>query len=250
MLLGKKGILPTLVMIFALISVGAAFFYLIDSGVDESASLGKLQVDILKLGYNAERDIIYNKYLLDQNIEDYFVEFAGLGGLFNEYKTDDGYSYWVRGEIGCYPSLDDLKKNFILFLGDKFNGSYTFDVLFEDGRSKIVLRTLKEYNVSGSYYNVSFKPDLERTVHSEIDFSKLYDSVEKVKEVVELCGADVDCWNTSANFSWFNHNNLFKVEIISGSVTGAFGEKEVILKAAVDFDGANPLLGEEFKCLA
>ena len=131
-------------------------------------------------------------------------------------------------------------------------------IKFED-----TLRLIKKYNLNFiDSKNIKSECDLnqlkfpivmkvasEEIVHkSDYDFSLFLENIDKVKNVVNECGSDNICWEEKAEFYWEEDNKVFKFELISGKIADAFGEKEVMLSAAVDFNDINLLAGDEFKC--
>ena len=112
----------------------------------------------------------------------------------------------------------------------------------------VILEPIISYNVSGSNYEISYTPSTKIINESNYDFSLFLENVDRVKDVVDECESDSLCWEEKADFYWEEDNKVFKFELISGKIADAFGEKEVMLSAAVDFNDINLLAGDEFKC--
>jgi len=254
MFLGKKGILPVFVLLFTIICLGAALFYLSESLENQKGVIGDKQLGVLKMYSDAQQDKIYSELLLEQNFEGFLVEFASDGVMYNDQITIDRYVYWKRGEINCYPNFESIKRDFSLFINDQLDDvEYSPEILFgNDGIMKVKMISSNDYNFEEDSLKVVYKPANDYNFESDIDiglFNSIISDIEEIAFVVDECGNDNDCWADKANFYWEQDNNLFKVEVVSGIIeTESFGEKEVILKAAVDFNEVNPLLGEDFIC--
>ena len=251
MFLNKRGLLPTLVLMFTLICFGAALFYFGEAMDNQKGYIGAAQLDFSNILVESENSLIYDEQVLKQSFSDLIVEFADKGAMFpNAPSTFDNTRYWERGGIECYPSLNTLEENFILFLdGVMVKGDYDIDVIFKQGGGMLVeLDSTKNYSASGTNYEINYVPAAKISYESDYDFSLFLENIDKVKEIVSECGSDSVCWEEKSDFYWEEDNKVFKFKLISGKITDAFGEKEVILSAAVDFNDINLLAGDEFKC--
>jgi len=250
MFLNKKGILPTLVLMFTLLCFGAAIFYFGEAMDNQKGYIGQAQLDFSNVLVESENSLIYDEQVLKQSFGNLIVEFGERGGVNANSGTFDNFRYWEKGGVECYPNIIDLERNFIFFLDEGMvRGDYDIDLVFEQGGGMIVkLVSLKNYTVSGSNYEIKYIPDTEIIYESDYDFSLFLENIDKVKAVVEECREDPMCWEEKSDFYWEEDNNLYKFKLVSGKITDAFGEKEVILSAAVDFNELNALTGDEFKC--
>lgn len=251
--MNKKGILPTFVLLFTLACVTAAFFHFSNASENREGYVGEPQLGMIEVLFESKNDLIYDKQVIEQSFGDLVVEFAENGIIHNGDKTSDGYTYWYRGGIKCYPDINSLENNFIRLLNGKLKsdgrGNYNSDLIFEGNSIILNLKSNKEYLSGGDDYSISYISGSEISSKYNYDFNSFLEGVDEVQEIVLNCGADSGCWDMLADFYFEEHNNLFKLEITSPNVTDVFGEKEVILKAAVDFNEINALLGEDFKCL-
>lgn len=251
MFLNKRGLLPTLVLMFTLICFGAALFYFGESMDNQKGYVGAAELDFSNVLVESESDLIYDQHAIKQRFSDIIINFAEGGVMFpNSPNAFDNTRYWEKGGIECYPSLDIIEKNFVKFLDNEVvRGVYDLDVIFNQGGGmKIILIPNIDYNISKGNYKISYLPTSKIIYDSDYDFSLFLDNIDKVKYVVSECDSDSLCWEEKADFYWEEHNKVFKFELISGKIADAFGEKEVILNAAVDFNDINLLAGDEFKC--
>ncbi len=143
-----------------------------------------------------------------------------------------------------------MERNFVDYLNlEVVKGAYDLDVLFKQGGGMTVtLDSITPYNISGSNYKISYLPSTGVVYESDYDFNLFLENIDEVKGIVSQCGSNNTCWDENAEFYWEEDNKVFKFKLISGKITDAFGEKEVILSAAVDFNDINQLAGDEFKC--
>ena len=250
MFLDKKGILPTLVLMFTLLCFGAAIFFFSEAMDNQKGYVGQAQLDFSNALVESENSLIYDEQVLKQSFGDLVVDFASKGGVSDNSGTFDNFNYWEKGGVKCYPNVIDLERNFVLFLDNAMvKGDYDTDLVFKQGGGmEVKLTSLKNYTVSGSNYEIKYIPNAEIIYGSDYDFSLFLENIDKVKAIVEECGEDLGCWGTKADFYWEEDNKLYKFKLVSGKITDAFGEKEVILNAAVDFNELNALTGDEFKC--
>jgi hypothetical protein len=251
MFLNKRGLLPTLVLMFTLICFGAALFYFSEAMDNQKGYIGAAQADFSNLLVQAEADTIYSQHALDQRFGEMIINFAEGGAMFpNSPDAFDNTRYWEKGGIECYPDLQTIENNFVNFLNlVVIRGYYDFEIIFQQGGGMdLILKHNKEYNITGSNYNIEYLPSMEIVHKSDYDFSLFLENIDKVKNVVNECGSDNICWEEKAEFYWEEDNKVFKFELISGKIADAFGEKEVMLSAAVDFNDINLLAGDEFKC--
>ena len=224
MFLGKKGVLPTLVLVFTLISMGAALFYSSGAIENQKGEVGTLVWDLLNAENKLKNDMIYDGQFLKQSMNNLVIDFAD-GGLDSTWE-----------DSSSYPSLDEIKEKFELYLNNRLNGEYEVNFVFDSGLTILKLKNIKEYGYDSTNYNISSVGGEEFEFEVLYDFSLLSDSVENLRDVVSSCGDDTSCWGVEASFYWEEDNNLFKVEVPSGIITDAFGEEGVIiLGATVDF---------------
>ncbi len=231
MFLGKKGILPTIVLVFTLISFGAALYYSSEAIDNQKGDVGAVVQDLLTLENEHKMTTIYDKHYLKQSIN-YFI---------NDFIENDLNPDW--SDTSLYPSLDEIKWKFAIYLSDNLKGEYEAGFRF-DSRSTIVnLIEEKEYSLSRTNYNINMVGKDEFEFEFGYDFSLLSDSVEDLKYVVDLCEGNVSCWEEEANFYWEENNNIFKVEVPSGNITDTFGGKEgITLNVTVGFLFDNSLI--------
>jgi hypothetical protein len=224
MFLGKKGILPTLILVFTLISFGTALFYSGEAVKNQKGEIGIVVQDLLAIENEYKTDIIYDKQDLKQSIN-YFI---------NDFIKNDLNSDW--GNTSLYPSLDEIKEKFAIYLNDNLKGEYEIGFKFNSDATVIDFNGIKEYSLLKDNYEINIIGEDESEFEFGYDLSLLSDSVENLKYVVGLCDDDVSCWEEEADFHWEENNNLFKVEVPSGIITDTFGEKEgIALSVTVDF---------------
>jgi len=251
MFLNKRGLLPTLVLMFTLICFGAALFYSGEAMDNQKGYIGAAQADFSNILVESENAIIYDKQVMEQSFSKVMIKFAEGGAIFpNSQNAFDNKRYWEKGGIKCYPSLDTMKRNLADLLEIEIIGEdYNREIIFKKGVGMVViLEPIISYNVSGSNYEISYTPSTKIIHESNYDFSLFLENVDRVKDVVDECESDSLCWEEKADFYWEEDNKVFKFELISGKIADAFGEKEVMLSAAVDFNDINLLAGDEFKC--
>ncbi|MCD4759969.1 hypothetical protein K8R33_03705 [archaeon] len=252
MSLNKKGeMLVHFVLVFVVLSFGLSLVLFTQAMENQKGYVGEMQLDLIQLSFDGEKDLIYDKQVLKQGFSDLIVEFGNFGGNFEGDSTDDGYVYFVRGDVDCYPNIGSLESSFISLLNARmdFFGGYETDLIFEKGGMVVDLDSVEEYVVDRDGYEIKHRPMGNINVFYDYDFNSFLENVDELKSVVDLCGADKGCWDNNAKFYFEENNNLFKVEMVSDSITDVFGEKEVVLKAAVDFKELNPLVGDTFQCL-
>ncbi|MBT4835248.1 hypothetical protein HON86_01355 [Candidatus Woesearchaeota archaeon] len=224
MFLGKKGILPTVVLVFTLISFGAALYYSSEAVENQKGDVGVVVQDLLALENEHKKNVIYDKYDLKQSIN-YFI---------NNFIENDLNSDW--SDTSLYPSLDEIKEKFAIYLSDNLKGTYDTGFRFSSGSTLVNLINTKEYSLSKTNYNINILGKDEFEFEFGYDFSLLADSIENLKYVVDLCAGDKTCWEEESDFYWEENNNLFKVKIPSGFITDTFGEKEgIALDVTVGF---------------
>ena len=253
MYMNKKGtLIPPLTVVFTIIAMGVALHYLGVANENQEGYVGEMQLDMINLFSTVENDLIYDKQVLKQSFGVSLVEFAGSGGVFNGEKTNDGYVYWGRGDVSCYPNLGSLERDFAFYLNENldFKGDYEIDFIFGAGM-EVVLDPVKNYSIGDNNYEINYKSTSKILLEYNYNFNSILNSINSVQLVVSTCGDDVACWRNEADFPFVvdNHNKVYKFDITSGNITDAFGEKGVILKAAVDFNELNPVVDGEFKCL-
>ncbi len=253
MFLNKKGIVPHLLLVFTLLTMGVALFLFSSAMENQKDNIGFIQQDTVNLLFEGREDLNYDKNVLKQEFSDVLIRFADNGGVYHG-SASSGYTYWKKGEFECYPTVDSLKKSFLLFLDEGLSsdiqGSYDFDLIFENNGMSVVMESNGDYSAEKEKYKISYSPGYETSVFYDYNFNSFLDGVDEVQRVISLCGDDSTCWEKEATFDWVKDNNLYKVEITSSKLIDAFGEKEVVLKAAIDFDEVNPLVDGELKCLA
>jgi hypothetical protein len=252
--MNKKGtLIPPLTLIFTIIAMGVALHYFLEANDNQEDYIGEMQLDMINLFSIAENNLIYDEQVLKQSFGDSLVDFADSGGFFNGKETSDGYTYWVFGEVSCYPTLDSLETNLGSYLTENldFKGDYETDFIFVEGGMSVVLDPVKKYSIGDNNYAVNYTPSSNILVDYDYNIGGLLEVISSVQLVAYLCGDDVVCWEREASFPFVvdNHNKVYKFDITSGNMTDAFGEKEVILRAAVDFNELNPVVDGEFKCL-
>jgi len=248
----KKAILPSLILVVVLLWIGAALYFYNNAMENQKGYVGEAQLEIIDLTSQSISHIIYDEQVLKQNFSDLMVNFASVGGISGG-KSKEGYTYWKKGSFECYPDVDKLKKNFALFLSDNLNGlvlgTYSYDIIFENDGFNVLMESNEKYNLKSGDYEVEYDPSLAVMVFYSYTFNSFLNNVSMVQKVVNDCGDDEGCWQKEAKFNWVKDNNLYKVELISDKLRDAFGEKEVILKAAIDFNSINPLVDGDLKCL-
>ena len=252
--MNKKGtLIPPLTVIFTIFAMGVALHYIGVADENQQDYIGEMQLDMINLFSIAENDLVYDKQVLKQSFGDSLIDFASSGGFFNGESTSDGYVYWRRGEVSCYPTLGSLEENFISYLNENldFKGDYEIDFIFIGGGMSVVLDPVKKYSIQDNNYEVNYTSTSNVVIDYDYNFNSILNSVNSAQLVVSTCADDIVCWRREASFPFVvdNHNKVYKFDITSGSMTDAFGEKEVILKAAVDFNELNPVVDGEFKCL-
>lgn len=199
MFLGKKGILPTLILVFTLISFGAALFYSNEAIENQKGEIGVVVQDLLDLENEHKNDVIYDKKDLDQSINDFTNDFI---------KTDLN-SDW--SDTGAYPSLDEIKEKFAIYLNENLKGEYEVGFKFDSGATIIDFEGIKEYSLLKDNYEINIVGKDEFEFELGYDLSLLSVFVENLKYVVESCGEDVSCWEEEATFPWKLDNGLFEV---------------------------------------
>lgn len=245
--MNKKGILPMLVLVFTILCLGAFLYFSSEIVGNQKEVMGNGAIGLMQLDFNSKSDAIHDEQLIKQKFSERFVKLAEQG-FVKQAKTDDGYSYWRRDSIECYPNLEIVKVNLADSLKSGLKGNYNFD--FNMDRSKIVLNLVnsKEYSKKIEKFDIKITPVNSFSVSYNYDIDKVMNNIWKVERIANLCGDDRNCWSNNADFVWKREDKVYKVELVSDKIVDAFGEKEVILKAAIDFEELNPLVGEVFEC--
>ncbi len=100
MFLNKRGLLPTLVLMFTLIAFGAALFYYGEAMDNQKGYVGMSQADFYEVLIQSEEDLLYDQMALEQRFGDIIVHFASNGAMFpNAPSAFDNTRYWERGGI-------------------------------------------------------------------------------------------------------------------------------------------------------
>nr|MBA4405372.1 hypothetical protein [Nanoarchaeum sp.] len=246
--MNKKGIMPTLVLVFTLLCLGAFLFFSSEAAENQKGVIGASTVELINLDFQSKADAIYDEQIIKQNFANDFVTLMENGAYYKQSKTSDGYVYWKRDNINCFPNVELVNSNLIKSINSSLKASYDFDLNFD--RTKIILnlQNNKQYTSKQDNYEIKMKPKNGFSISYDYDIDSVMNNVWKVERIVNLCGDDRNCWSDNADFVWKNEDKLYKVELPSDKIVDAFGEKEVILKAAIDFEELNPLVGEVFEC--
>lgn len=246
--MNKKGILPVATLVFTLLCLSGFLYFGLEARDNQKEVVGASTIELMNLDFQAKSDAIYDEQIVKQKFSDNFVSLAENGGYYEQDKTSDGYVYWKRDKTNCFPTVELLKYNLIKYINSSEKASYDFDLTFD--KTKIIINMVnnKEYSNENDNYKIKMKPKNKVTISYDYNMDSLMDNIWKVERIVNLCEDDRSCWVENANFVWKNDDKLYKVELTSDKIVDAFGEKEVILKAAIDFEELNPLEGEVFEC--
>lgn len=246
--MNKKGIMPTLVLVFTILCLGAFLYFSSEAAENQKGVIGESTIELMNLDFQSKSNGIYDGQIIKQNFADDFVTLMENGGYYKQSKTSDGYVYWKRDNINCFPNVELIKSNLIKSVNSSLKASYYFDLTFDRNKIILNLQNNKEYSSKKDNFDIKMKPKNSFSVSYDYDIDSIMNGVWKVERIVNLCKDDKNCWSENADFVWKNEDKLYKVELPSDKIVDAFGGKEVILKAAIDFEELNPLTGEVFEC--
>ncbi len=242
----KKGIMSVWVFVFTLISIGVALYLFVGViGGDEERFIGDGQSRILATYSNAEVDRFNDERRINYAWKDSMLELGSKGGLPNG-EAVAGYVYWKKGGKGCFPKLGTLQENLAGVVSSKVNNQgYVFSI--DD--NLVMLNYSRDYSekVGAVDFTYTFDPIVK--VEFDYGLNEFLNGIELVESIVSSCGDDKTCWDGKSVSYSIDNNNVFKVDVVSGTIKDILGEEEVIIKGAIDFD-YNPLQDGEFECLS
>ena len=241
--MNKKGIMSLWVFVFTFISIGMALYLFADVSGDETRLIGDGHSRILSTYSNAEVDRFNDERKIGYAWKESILELGSKGGLPDgEFNGD--YVYWRKGSKECYPNLDILQENLVEVVSSKFNiEGYVLKV--DD--NLVLLNYCRDY--SETVGDIDFTYHFNPIVEIEFDYgvSDLLIGIDEVKSIVSECGVDVACWDSKDISYSIDDNNIFKVDVSSGTIKDILGEEGVIIRGSIDFD-YNPLQDGEFEC--
>lgn len=236
--MNKKGIFTLYALVFVILSVGAGIYFVSSIAESNVATLGKSQANLLNSYSSAEIDLFNYEQFLKYNFKEIISELGSSGGVLGQ-DSIGGHTYWQKGSKKCYPSLEDLKKNLGLLIGDE-------DIIIDDSEILIYYNNTYSFSENGIEINYYFTPVLK--FDYDYPLTNFLDRINEVDGVVDICGEDISCWETEFKYecSISKEGNVILIDIDAPKINDVFGEKEIVIKGAVDF-GFNPLI-DEFEC--
>lgn len=255
--MNKKGLFTLYVLIYTILGIGISLMLFVNFQEHSSTKyLGDSQLNLIELYSEGESDLFYVTQLLS-DIEIVSSLFEN-GGFYNDPNKMNGeYVLWKKNSSDCYPTLNLLDREFSIVFNKKLlNEGYSldystkvinslsfFEILFNSSKNLDYSIVNKENEEIGIY---SLSPNFKILIN--YDLNNFFSFVEEVKSIVGLCQNDENCWESHATFEWENNGNLFMFESLPQLIQTVNGEKEVKIKAAVDFEEINELVEGEFEC--
>ena len=255
--MNKKGLFTLYVLIYTILGIGISLMLFVNFQEHSSTKyLGDSQLNLIELYSEGESDLFYVTQLLS-DIEIVSSLFEN-GGFYNDPNKMNGeYVLWKKNSSDCYPTLNLLDREFSIVFNKKLlNEGYSldystkvinslsfFEILFNSSKNLDYSIVNKENEEIGIY---SLSPNFKILIN--YDLNNFFSFVEEVKSIVGLCQNDENCWESHATFEWENNGNLFMFESLPQLIQTVNGEKEVKIKAAVDFVEINELVEGEFEC--
>ena len=255
--MNKKGLFTLYVLIYTILGIGISLMLFVNFQEHSSTKyLGDSQLNLIELYSEGESDLFYVTQLLSE-IEIVSSLFEN-GGFYNDPNKMNGeYVLWKKNSSDCYPTLNLLDREFSIVFNKKLlNEGYSldystkvinslsfFEILFNSSKNLDYSIVNKENEEIGIY---SLSPNFKILIN--YDLNNFFSFVEEVKSIVGLCQNDENCWESHATFEWENNGNLFMFESLPQLIQTVNGEKEVKIKAAVDFEEINELVEGEFEC--
>ncbi len=256
-MVNKKGLFTLYVLIYTILGIGISLMLFVNFQEHSSTKyLGDSQLNLIELYSEGESDLFYVTQLLS-DIEIVSSLFEN-GGFYNDPNKMNGeYVLWKKNSSDCYPTLNLLDREFSIVFNKKLlNEGYSldystkvinslsfFEILFNSSKNLDYSIVNKENEEIGIY---SLSPNFKILIN--YDLNNFFSFVEEVKSIVGLCQNDENCWESHATFEWENNGNLFMFESLPQLIQTVNGEKEVKIKAAVDFEEINELVEGEFEC--
>jgi len=245
MVFTKKGVLVQYLLVFTIltISMSIGIFYILKDK-DYSFNIGEVQQNVIRGYGNVDESKLYLRENLDLVTENITEAVLKNSGKYNPILIDE-YTLWKKGDMECYPDeWNSIKENILLVLKEEV-GDYDFEVLKEQ-ENMVVKVNLVRYFEGGENYSVNYTEDVNFSSSVDFIFDDFLFNVDKIREVVEACGDNESCWDTSfvtVGKLVSVEDKLFKFEF----TTPGIGE-EIIVKAAIDFDSDYNFGQEELKC--
>ena len=238
--MNKKGIISVYVCIFTFIAIGLALVLITQMEDDTAEVLGDSQFELFETYVSAEVYLFNDGRLIKYVWKDSLIELGENGGVDASIEE---YNYWKKGEKNCFPDLEELGDRLAEIIVLKTEGDYVLNV----ADSKVVVIYDKEYNsgVDNTSFTYYFDPVVE--IEFEYDLNDFFSAIQTVESIVSECSDDTACWDSKDVSYSVDNNNVFKVDVVSGTVKDILGEEEVIVKGAIDFS-YNPLQDGEFEC--
>ena len=194
-----------------------------------------------------EADLMYHDKALEYGFSDSLNDLLLNGGFFESKNKENGYVLWKRDINECYPTEDKIKEALGFYLNktvaeklSKINLTEEFEFKFEkEGNGLKVIGKSKGLIYSRNLENihVDYEVDPILILIVDYDLDQVMLRVLEVKGVIDGCRDNVVCWQ-NANFVWSNNGKLFTFEVDLGRVEDVFGETDLVLKGAVDFESA------------
>lgn len=236
--MNKKGIFTLYALVFVILSVGAGIYFASEIAESNVATLGKSQANLLNSYSSAEVDLFNYEQSLKYNFKEIVGELGSYGGVL-EQDNINGYSYWQRGSEKCYPSLEDLKKNLGALIGDE-------EIIIGDSEILIYYNHIYSFSENNTEIKYYFTPVLK--FDYDYPLTNFLNRISEVDRVADICGEDVSCWETEFEYecSISKEGNVILIDIDAPKINDVFGEKEIVIKGAIDFD-FNPLI-DSFEC--
>jgi len=236
--MNRKGIFTLYALVFVILSVGAGIYFVSSIAESNVATLGNLQANLLNSYSSAEVDLFNYEQSLKYNFKDIIGELGSSGGVLEQDNFNE-YSYWQRGSGKCYPSLEDLKNNLGLLIDEE-------GVVVGDSKILIYYDNTYSFSENNTEIKYYFTPLLKFDYDYPLD--NFLDRINEVDRVVDVCGEDVSCWETEFGYEYsiIKEGSVLLIDIDAPEINDVFGEKEIVLKGAIDFD-FNPLI-DSFGC--
>jgi len=246
----KKGFWTVSLLVMIILVLGClTYFVLKDFDKLPKVSVGMNAIQLFDVYDEAENDLVYFDKSLEYSFSDSVNNLLENGGFFDiNSKKQDNYVLWKQDLYECYPTKEKLYENLGLYLNKSVNSKlskinymfeYQFQISGDDKMSVIGIPNGKLiYNqiLTNASVNYSVEPRLNLKVN--YNFNEVLNKVDGVKTIVDKCQENAACWQQNAGFSWKNNGKFFSFELDIGKIGDVFGEKNLVLKGAVDFESS------------
>ena len=259
----KKGDFWSLTLIIGTLAVlGFLTVWVVGSSQEYEYAVGTNSILLFNLFDNVESDLFNYDKSLEYSFSPSLKELLEKGGFFDTTdKEINGYVLWKRDVQECYPNETRLQENLGLFLNKiidekleklnlscnylvqdilKIDNCYEFSFEKDSGKLIIIGKSKREKEYTRKLANATAKYFINPNLRLEVDynFDNVLIKVLEVRDIVSLCNDDAVCWEQNANFNWQNDSKVFTFDLDIGKVEDVFGETELILKGAADFESS------------